>query len=53
MRIKTKVIIALILLALIDTVIPVPILGIILLYVIFEKPSWFTDAVRDIYNDKK
>jgi putative effector of murein hydrolase LrgA (UPF0299 family) len=50
MSIKTKSIIGVILLGLVDIIIPVPILGIILLYVIFQRPPWFRDVVREIYN---
>ncbi len=49
MRIKTKILIFLILLCIVDMVIPVPILGLVLLYVVFQKPSWFTDMVNNIY----
>jgi hypothetical protein len=49
MATKTKIIISLIILGIIDMVIPIPILGIILLYVVLEKPSWFRRAVRDVY----
>lgn len=36
-------------LALIDAVIPVPILGLLLLYVVLARPRWFQEWVRDIY----
>jgi len=49
MSIKTKTLIFLIILCIIDMVIPIPILGVILIYVIFQRPPWFTDVVSEIY----
>jgi len=49
MSIKTKTLIFLIILCIIDMVIPIPILGVILIYVVSQRPSWFTDVVREIY----
>jgi hypothetical protein len=49
MTIKTKCIIALILLAMVDTVIPFPIIGAILIYVLFQRPPWFKNVIVDIY----
>lgn len=46
---KNKLILLLVLLCLVDMVIPIPILGILMLYVVLEKPSWFLDLVRRIY----
>ena len=50
MSTQTKILIYLIALGIIDMVIPVPILGVILIYVVFQKPSWFADLVAEIYN---
>jgi len=49
MNIKTKTVIVVIVLGIIDMVIPIPILGVILLYVVLQRPPWFTDIVREIY----
>ena len=49
MATRTKIIIALSVLGILDVVIPIPILGIILFYVVFQKPPWFRDAVDEIY----
>ena len=46
---NTKVFLGLIALAVVDTVIPVPITGIVLIYVWFNKPAWFKEVVVDIY----
>lgn len=50
MTLKTKCISAIIFLCIVDVVIPIPILGLILLYVIIQKPPWFADTVREIYS---
>jgi hypothetical protein len=49
MSTKTKVLITLAILAIFDTVIPVPITALIVIYVILQKPPWATDLIRDIY----
>ncbi len=50
MKLNTKVLIYLVMFAIIDTVIPIPITAIILIYVLSEKPVWFKDIVMQIYN---
>jgi hypothetical protein len=50
MSIKTKYLIILVMLGIIDVVIPIPILGVILIYVVLQRPPWFTNVVREIYN---
>jgi len=51
MTIRTKCLITLILLAMVDTVIPLPIIGAILIYVLLQRPPWFRNVVADIYTD--
>jgi hypothetical protein len=51
MSAKSNLIISLIALGIVDVIIPIPILGIILIYVVLQKPTWFRDAVRSVYND--
>ncbi|MBE9544723.1 MAG: hypothetical protein IMF02_09550 [Proteobacteria bacterium] len=46
---KTKVLFFLIILGIVDAVIPIPIIGVILIYVVFQKPPWFADLVSEIY----
>lgn len=46
---KTQILVYLILLAIIDTVIFIPITALILIYVIFQRPQWFRDWVEEIY----
>ena len=49
MTIKAKSLIALILMAMVDAVIPLPIIGAVLIYVVLQKPPWFSRVVREIY----
>ena len=50
---KTQLLLAVIGLGLADAVIPFfPILGLILIYVVLEKPSWFLQMVQEFYNEK-
>jgi hypothetical protein len=49
MAIRTKTLIALVLLCLVDTVIPFPIVGVILIYVLLQRPPWFKNVVAEIY----
>jgi hypothetical protein len=49
MNIRTKSILVLILLGMVDLVIPIPIIGLMLIYVIVQKPSWFLDLAQEIY----
>ena len=50
MNIKTKCLTILILLSIIDVVFPIPILGLLLVYVILQEPHWFRDVVSRIYD---
>lgn len=50
MKLKGKLIIALILIAVVDMVIPIPFTAILLLYVVLERPPWFKTWTLDIYN---
>ncbi len=46
---KTQVLIYLIIIAIFDTIIPVPITALILIHVLFQKPRWFRECVDEIY----
>ena len=50
MALKTKCLIGLIVLSIVDVLIPIPIVGLILIYVVLQKPPWFVDTVREIYS---
>ncbi len=49
MSLKTQILINLIVLAIIDTVVPIPITAMILIMVLFQKPKWFKEWVDGIY----
>ena len=49
MTLKTQLLIYLILLGALDVVIPIPITGLLLIYVLFQKPSGFKQWVDEIY----
>jgi hypothetical protein len=49
MTLKTRSIIGLVGLSIVDMVIPIPILGMILIFVVLQRPPWFHKAVRELY----
>ena len=49
MDIKSKTLIFLIILCFVDMVIPLPILGVILVYVVLQRPTWFREIVKGVY----
>jgi hypothetical protein len=51
MALKTKCLMGLIGLSVVDTVIPLPILGLVLIYVILQKSPWFYEVVCEIYRE--
>ncbi len=50
MNYRTKVLVRLISLSILDAVIPVPVIGLFLLYVTIMRPPWFSDLVAQIYD---
>lgn len=50
MTLKTQSFIILAVLCLVDAVIPIPIVGLILIFVFLQKPAWFYNLVRQVYN---
>jgi len=48
---KTKLLISLVLMGLVDVVIPIPIVCIVLIYVICRRPPWFPEMVQGVYAD--
>lgn len=47
---KTRFLISVIFLGIVDAIIPFfPVLALVLLYVILDKPPWFLDSVQEIY----
>ena len=51
MTIKTKTLIALILLSMVDTVIPLPIIGVILIYILLQRPPWVRNVIGELYGE--
>ena len=49
MRTGAKTVLYLVLLAVVDAVIPVPIAAGLLIYVVLARPPWFRDLVSRIY----
>ena len=49
MKTKTQILVALILFAVIDTVIPLPITAFFLIFVFYAKPPWFLAQVTRVY----
>lgn len=49
MTLKTQVLIGLVMTGVIDTIIPLPITAMVLVYVLFQKPAWFRRYVDEIY----
>ena len=49
MNIRYKVLIGLILLCAVDVVVPLPVVGGILIYVVVQKPPWFVSLANRIY----
>jgi hypothetical protein len=49
MKMKTQILVALILFAVIDTVIPLPITAFFLIFVFYAKPPWFLTQVNRLY----
>lgn len=47
---RSTVLTWLIAIALIDVVIPVPILALVLIWVVLKRPAWFADLVRKVYS---
>jgi len=49
MKLKTQLLIGLVILAVLDMVIPIPFTALLLLYVLLEKPPWFGRWTSEIY----
>ena len=50
MKTTNRILIYLIIFAIIDTVIPIPLTALLLIYILTEKPEWFKDLVARIYD---
>ncbi len=49
MKTNSRLLIYLILFAVVDTIIPIPITALMLIYVLSEKPDWFKNLVTRVY----
>ena len=49
MKTKTRILLYLSVLALLDMIIPIPFTALTLIYVILERPPWFKNTVSEIY----
>lgn len=52
MKTKTKIMVYLSVLAILDMIIPIPFTALILIYVVLEKPAWFEKFSTEIYSLK-
>lgn len=48
MSLRTKALIAIVALSLIDVIIPVPILGLLLVHAIYARPPWVRALAREV-----
>ena len=49
MSTKNQVLIYVLVLAVFDTIIPIPITALVLIHVLYQKPRWFKAWVEEIY----
>ncbi len=49
MSTKTQVLIYILVLAVFDTIIPIPITALVLVHVLYQKPRWFREWVDEVY----
>ena len=49
MNIRNKTLLSLILLCEVDVLVPLPITGLVLVYVVVQRPPWFVDLADRIY----
>ncbi len=49
MKLETKTLLFLIVLAVVDLVIPIPITASLLIYALLAKPPWFLEIVQRVY----
>ena len=47
--IKMRLLVALLVLAVVDAVLPVPVVALILVFVLLERPAWFSKAFHAVY----
>jgi hypothetical protein len=50
MSLRTRYLLWLIVLAIIDTLIPLPLTAAVMIFVVVRRPRWFKDMISDVYN---
>ena len=53
MPLVTKLLIYLLSFAILDLMIPLPIVALLLIYVVLQKPGWFYDVVKQLYGKNR
>ena len=53
MKLETRILIYLVIIAIVDMIIPIPFMAIFLIYILLEKPDWFKDMVTRLYHKVK
>ena len=49
MSVKTQILIYIAVLGIFDTIIPIPLTALALIYILFQRPIWFKQWVDEIY----
>ena len=49
MKTTTRILIYLLSLGFVDALIPIPIVALLLIYVLYQKPVWFKDLLEEVY----
>lgn len=49
MSTKTRVLIYILVLAVFDAIIPIPVTALVLVHVLYQKPKWFREWVEEVY----
>ena len=49
MSTKTQILIYILVLAVFDTIIPIPITALVLVHILYQKPKWFREWVDEVY----
>ena len=49
MKQNTKILFILVAMAIFDVITPIPIAVLMLIYVFYQRPAWFKEAVDDVY----
>ena len=50
MKLETKLLVYLVVLAVVDLVVPIPITAALLIYTVIAKPPWFLSMVQQVFD---